>query len=56
MLAVSVVMYAVSAIHWTLVFAIAIRTLKIGKLAVTPQEVVAVVYLPMINVRHPLTA
>jgi hypothetical protein len=56
MLAVSVVMYAVSAIHWALVFVVAIRTLRIGKLTVTLPEALAVAYLPMINVRHSLTA
>jgi uncharacterized membrane protein len=56
MLAVSVVMYAVSAIHWTLVFAIAIRTLRVGEGSMTPPEALAVVYLPTINVRHSLTA
>jgi hypothetical protein len=56
MLAVSVVMYAVSAIHWTLGFAIAIPTLRTGKLTLTPQEALAFMYLPIINVRHSLTA
>ena len=55
MLAASVVMYAVSAIHWTLVFVIAIRTLRIGKEVMTSSEALAVVYLPTINVRHSLT-
>ncbi|KAH9980357.1 hypothetical protein BGW80DRAFT_496393 [Lactifluus volemus] len=49
MLAVSLVMYAVSAIHWALVFVVATRTLRIGKLTVTLPEALAVAYLPMIN-------
>ncbi|KAH9972423.1 hypothetical protein BGW80DRAFT_372330 [Lactifluus volemus] len=49
MLAVSVVMYAISAIHWSFVFAIAIRMLRIGKLAATFPEQVTVAYLPRIN-------
>jgi hypothetical protein len=56
MLAVSVVMYAVSAIHWSFVFAIAIRSLRIGKSAATVPEAMAVARLPRINVRHSLTA
>jgi hypothetical protein len=56
MLAVSVVMYAVSAIHWALIFVAAIRTLRIGKLTVTLPEALGVLYLPRINVRHSLTA
>jgi hypothetical protein len=55
MLAVSVVMYSVSAIHLTLFFAIAIRSLRIGKLTVMLPEAMAIAYLPMINVRHSLT-
>ncbi|KAH9980366.1 hypothetical protein BGW80DRAFT_496781 [Lactifluus volemus] len=49
MLAVSVVMYSVSAIHLTLFFAIAIRSLRIGKLTVMLPEAMAIAYLPMIN-------
>ncbi|KAH9980363.1 hypothetical protein BGW80DRAFT_1556934 [Lactifluus volemus] len=49
MLAMSVVMYAVSAIHWTLDFVIHIRWLRIGKLTTKPLDALAIAYLPMIN-------
>jgi hypothetical protein len=52
MLAVSVVMYAVSATHWALVVAFSIRALRTGKFLLTPVEVLFVVYLPTINVRR----
>ncbi|KAH9980369.1 hypothetical protein BGW80DRAFT_496941 [Lactifluus volemus] len=49
MLAISVVMYAISAIHWSLNFAIAIRSLRIGKFASTLLEALAAGYLTTIN-------
>ncbi|KAH9954817.1 hypothetical protein BGW80DRAFT_1467538 [Lactifluus volemus] len=49
MLAVSVVMYATSAVHWILNFTTAIRSLRIGKFTSTLPEVLAVAYLPSIN-------
>jgi hypothetical protein len=52
MLAVSVYMYVVSATHWALVVALSIRGLKIGEILMTPIEMLVVVYLPTINVRH----
>jgi hypothetical protein len=52
MLAVSVIMYAVSATHWALVVAFSIRALRTGKFLLTPVEVLIVVYLPTINVRR----
>jgi hypothetical protein len=53
MLAVSAVMYAVSAIHWTVNMAIAAKSLRYGTLLITPFETLVTVYLPTINVRHP---
>ncbi|KAH9970962.1 hypothetical protein BGW80DRAFT_1460868 [Lactifluus volemus] len=50
MLAVSVVMYAASAIHWTLTFAHAIRSLRIGQFTTTLPEMIAVACLPSINI------
>ncbi|KAI0252430.1 hypothetical protein BJV78DRAFT_356190 [Lactifluus subvellereus] len=49
LLGVSAVMYAVSATHWALVIAIAIRGLRVGKILVTPPKALAIVYLPTIN-------
>ena len=49
-------MYAVSATHWALVVSIAIRGLRVGEILMTPSEVLAVEYLPTINVRRSLTA
>ncbi|KAH9954813.1 hypothetical protein BGW80DRAFT_390077 [Lactifluus volemus] len=42
-------MYSVSAIHWALAFATAIRSLRIGKFTSTVPEVIAVMCLPSIN-------
>jgi hypothetical protein len=56
MLAVSVVMYSVSAIHWSFHFAIVIQWLRMEEYLPTFPESMAVVYLPTINVRHSLTA
>jgi hypothetical protein len=55
MLAVSIVMYTVSASHWGLNIFIDIRGLRKGKLVITPAEFQALVYLPAINVCRSLT-
>ena len=54
MLAVSAVMYAVSAIHWAMNMAIAAISLRVNTYLITPFEMLVIVYLPTINVRHPL--
>jgi hypothetical protein len=56
MLVVSVVMYAVSATHWALTMAIAIRWLRIDKVVfIKPFEAQALIYVPTVNVRSSLT-
>jgi hypothetical protein len=55
MLVVSVVMYAVSATHWALTMAIAIRWLRIDKVSIKPFEAQALIYVPTVNVRSSLT-
>jgi hypothetical protein len=52
MLALSAVMYAVSASHCTLNVADSLKALKIGQFVRTPIKQTAVLYLPTINVRH----
>ena len=52
MLAVTSFMYTVSAVHWATNMVIAARSLRADTILVTPLEMVATSYLPMINVRH----
>ena len=54
MLAVSAVMYVVSAVHWAMNMVIFAKSLRVGALLITPFELLVIVYLPTINVRHPL--
>lgn len=54
MLAVSTVMYTVSAIHWALNMALAAKSMRAGAPLVSRFETLVVVYLPTINVRYPL--
>ncbi|KAH9980371.1 hypothetical protein BGW80DRAFT_1556939 [Lactifluus volemus] len=49
MLAVSVIMYAISATHWSFVFATALRSLRIGNWAATVPEQMVILYLPRFN-------
>ncbi|KAI0252399.1 hypothetical protein BJV78DRAFT_1352418 [Lactifluus subvellereus] len=49
MLAVSVVMYAVSASHWALEMAVTLRQSTVGKILITPSEAVFLIYSPAIN-------
>lgn len=53
MLAVSTVMYAVSAVHWANNMAIAARSMRADAPLMSPFEMLIMVYLPTINVRHP---
>ena len=56
MLVVSVVMYAVAATHWALTMAIVARRLRAGNvLTPSSSEALALIYVPAINVRCPLT-
>jgi len=50
MLAVSVIMYAVSVAHWALGIADYVDVLKSGRFTRTPIKGLAIVYLPIINV------
>lgn len=49
MLAVSAVMYAVSALHWVVNMVIAARCLRAGEINMSPFELLVVIYLPTIN-------
>ncbi|KAI0252412.1 hypothetical protein BJV78DRAFT_1352428, partial [Lactifluus subvellereus] len=50
MLVVSIVMYTVSATHWALAMAITVRWSSVGNVFVPPSEVVALIFLPTVNV------
>jgi len=55
MLALSAVMYGVSASHCALNVADSIRAMRIGQFARTPVKQLAAFYLPTINVRPALS-
>ena len=55
MLAVTAVMYTVSAVHWAVNMAITARSLRADTYLVTSFELLVIIYLPTINVRHPLS-
>jgi hypothetical protein len=57
MLVVSVVMYAAAATHCALTMAIVAKRLRAGNVFLTPSssEALALIYVPVINVRCPLT-
>jgi hypothetical protein len=44
-------MYAVSASHWALNMAIAIRWVRVGKVFIATSEALVLIYVPMVNVR-----
>ncbi len=50
MLAMFVVMYTVSAAHWALNMAIAVRSLRVGMVSTSPFEMLVTMCLPTINV------
>ena len=52
MLAVSTVMYLVSAVHWANNMAIAAKSMRADAPLVSSFEMLVMVYLPTINVRH----
>lgn len=48
-------MYAAAASHWAISMAVVVRWSSVGSVFVPPSEVVAVIYLPAVNVRCFLT-
>lgn len=54
MLTVSAVMYAVSAVHWAMNMAVAATSMEMDRISMTSFEILVVIYLPTINVCHPL--
>jgi len=53
MLAVSAVMYAVSAVHWAMNMAIAAKILRVDEALMSPLEMLVIIYIPTINVCPP---
>jgi hypothetical protein len=52
MLAVSMVMYTISATHWAINVTDSVKALRVGQFVRTPIRQLVAVYLPTINVRR----